>query len=95
VTLHIHLEVLDITVNDTAQSTDSFHVADGHHLMSVVSSVFRALGRGYRCHRHLRVQINAHRLAPQPWRAVLVRTATADASAAASRDGPSDCDFSE
>jgi hypothetical protein len=66
VKLHIHLEDLDVTVNDTAQATDSLHVVDGHRLLGTVSSVLRALGRECRCHRHFPVQINAHRLAPQP-----------------------------
>jgi hypothetical protein len=70
--LHIHLEDLDVTVNDAAQATDSLYVVDGHRFLGAASSMLRALGRVCRCHRRFPFQINAHRLAPQPSRAVLV-----------------------
>ena len=70
--LKIHLEDLDVTVNDAAQAADSLRVVEGNRLLGAVSSVLRAVGRKYRCHRHFPVQINTYRLATHPLRAVLM-----------------------
>jgi hypothetical protein len=73
VKLHkIYLEDLDVMVNDSAQVADSLRGVECNRLLGTVSSVLRALGREYRCHRHFPVQINAYRLAPHPSRTVLM-----------------------
>jgi hypothetical protein len=48
----IPLEDLDVMVNDSAQIADSLRMLEGDRLLATVSSVLRALGREYRCHRH-------------------------------------------